>query len=227
MAAPDETCDLRAFRYQSVSQPTLEGGSTSNQINEQSMELFLEQFKAAVCADIQYIIDNCCDGGTPVDPGVTEFTALSDTPSSYVGEGGNAVIVNAGATALEFGTPAAGSDADGVTLDYSTTEQATDRLDEAGATIYQKTILNAGNLATGTVNIAHGITTLANVVAWRGWADRSNGSQLPLPFPSGGSTFVVSLQINATNLILGVGTGWTGAGLVLSNARMTIFYTKV
>ena len=227
MAAPDETCDLRPFRYQSVSQPNLEAGASSNQINEQSLETFLDQFKAAVCADIEYIIANCCDGSGPVDPGVTAFLGLTDTPASYAGEGGNAVIVNAGATALEFGTPAAGSDADGVTLDYSTSEQATDRLDENGDTIYQKTVLNAGNLATGTVTIAHGITGLANVVAWRGWADRSNGSQLPLPFPSGGSTFVVSLQITATNISLGVGTGWTGAGLVLSNARMTIFYTKV
>jgi hypothetical protein len=226
MTAPDETCDLRPFRYQSVSQPNLEAGASSNQINEQSLETFLDQFKAAVCADIEYIIANCC-GDTPVTPGDTAFLELTDTPASYAGEGGNAVIVNAGATALEFGTPAAGSDSDGLHLDYSTTEAATDRTDENGDTIYQKTVLSAGTLANGVNNIAHGITGLANVVAFHCWCDRSNGSQLPIPFSSGGSTFAISLQIDATNIIVSRGSGWSGSGLNLDNVRATIHYTKV
>jgi len=38
--------------------------------------------------------------------GVTTFLGLSDTPGSYSGQGGKAVQVNVGATALEFVTPA-------------------------------------------------------------------------------------------------------------------------
>ena len=41
--------------------------------------------------------------------GVTTFVALNDTPSSYTGQGGNFVAVNAGATALEFVSPPSGT----------------------------------------------------------------------------------------------------------------------
>lgn len=40
--------------------------------------------------------------------GVTDFLGLTDTPDSYAGQAGKVVQVNAGATALEFGTPAGG-----------------------------------------------------------------------------------------------------------------------
>ncbi len=40
--------------------------------------------------------------------GVTTFLALTDTPSSYSGQGGKVVQVNAGATALEFATGGGG-----------------------------------------------------------------------------------------------------------------------
>ena len=40
---------------------------------------------------------------------VTTFVALNDTPSSYTGQGGNFVAVNAGATALEFVSPPSGT----------------------------------------------------------------------------------------------------------------------
>ena len=41
--------------------------------------------------------------------GSSDFLGLSDTPDSYSGQAGKVVLVNAGATALEFGTPAAGA----------------------------------------------------------------------------------------------------------------------
>jgi hypothetical protein len=41
--------------------------------------------------------------------GSSDFLGLTDTPDSYSGQAGKAVVVNAGATALEFGTPAAGA----------------------------------------------------------------------------------------------------------------------
>ena len=40
---------------------------------------------------------------------ITNFTELVDTPASYAGEGGNCVVVNAGATALEFGACGVGT----------------------------------------------------------------------------------------------------------------------
>lgn len=42
-------------------------------------------------------LDNTGTGG-----GASTFTGLTDTPSSYASQGGKAVVVNAGATALEF-----------------------------------------------------------------------------------------------------------------------------
>lgn len=221
-----ETCNLEPFRYQTVSQPDLASGASSNQINEQSLEDYLARFREAVCADVNWILENCCDGGGG-GGGVTTFLELTDVAeTSYSGEGGNAVIVNPGEDALIFGTPAAGTDSDGLFLDLSTSEQTTNRDDQSAGTIYQKTVLNAGNLSTGVTNIAHGITGLADVLALHCWVDRSNGSQMPFPFASGGSTFAVSLQVDGTNVIVNVGTGWTGAGLVLSNLRCTMFYTK-
>jgi Concanavalin A-like lectin/glucanases superfamily/Repeat of unknown function (DUF5907)/Chaperone of endosialidase len=41
--------------------------------------------------------------------GSSDFLGLTDTPNTYSGQAGKAVLVNAGATALEFGTPAAGA----------------------------------------------------------------------------------------------------------------------
>jgi hypothetical protein len=41
-------------------------------------------------------------------PGAADFLSLTDTPDSYAGQAGKAVLVNAGATALEFGTATGG-----------------------------------------------------------------------------------------------------------------------
>ena len=49
-------------------------------------------------------------GDLTVTGGATEFTDLTDVPSSYSGQGGKYVKVNAGATALEFVTLAGGGD---------------------------------------------------------------------------------------------------------------------
>ena len=44
-------------------------------------------------------------------PGASDFLSLTDTPDSYSGQAGKAVLVNAGATALEFGTVSGGGGA--------------------------------------------------------------------------------------------------------------------
>jgi hypothetical protein len=215
-------CDVEPFRYQSTPQPIGEQGASSNQINEQYLEDYLNRFRQAVCEDIQSIIDECCGGG-----GAESFLGLTDTPDSYAGAAGDSVLVNAGETGLSFGTPAStGPDEDGLHLDYSTSEQATNRTDLSGNVIYQKSLTIGGNLSTGITNLAHGITGLNKMVFLQGFCDRSNGAQVIVPFPSTTSTFVATVQVDATNAIITVGTSWTGAGNVLSNLRMTLFYTK-
>ena len=47
---------------------------------------------------------------TVVNTNITAFTELTDTPTTYAGDGGDCVKVAAGETALEFGSCAAGSD---------------------------------------------------------------------------------------------------------------------
>lgn len=217
----ERVCDLEPFASQVVAQiSSPEQAGSAFEIFIQQLEGYLARLRTAICDDLTEIVEECCNGG-----GATSFLDLSDTPDSYAGAAGDLVVVNGSATGLAFSSVAP-VDEDGITLDHSTSEQQTNRIWTDSSAIYQKTVINAGNLATGTVNIAHGISGLNDVLFIRGYADRSNGSQVPIPFPSGTSTFVVSLQVDGTNIILGVGTSWTGAGNVLSNARFTIFYTK-
>ena len=46
---------------------------------------------------------NAAGGGGPGGGGATSWTALTDTPSSFIGQGGKPVVVGLGETALEFG----------------------------------------------------------------------------------------------------------------------------
>lgn len=197
----------------------LESAASAFQLFQQQIEGYLAILKAAICDDLQQIVDECCGGGA-----ATSFLELTDTPASYAGAAGQLVAVNGGETGLEF-IPVPTS-SDGLHVDFDTAEQVAGRTWTGGETIYQKTVLNAGNLATGVVNIAHGISGLTQVLFIECFADRSSGTQVPFPFASGTTTFVVSVQIDTTNVILGVGTSWTGAGNVLSNVRCTIFYLK-
>ncbi|GAJ08425.1 unnamed protein product, partial [marine sediment metagenome] len=53
--------------------------------------------------DLRGTYPNTTAGGSSGGSGATTFAALTDTPSSYVGEGGKFVQVASGETALEFG----------------------------------------------------------------------------------------------------------------------------
>ncbi len=55
--------------------------------------------------DATQIIDGVKIGG---EGGVSTFTALTDTPSSYASQAGKVPQVNDGETALEFVNPSAG-----------------------------------------------------------------------------------------------------------------------
>ncbi len=53
---------------------------------------------------ITWVAANSRWENTAIPSGVTNFVGLSDTPSNYTGAGGQFLKVNAGATAVEFGT---------------------------------------------------------------------------------------------------------------------------
>lgn len=95
---------------------------------------------------------------------ITTFLDLLDTPNSYTGEGTNCVIVNAGETALEFGSCGAGGGGG------NTTEEIQDAVgsgftgnlsyDDAG----NKFDINSGNLLSWLDNIYARITNLVGLV---------------------------------------------------------------
>lgn len=217
----ERTCDLEPFSAQIVAQVRdLESAGSALQLFIQQLEGYLFRFKEAVCEDFIEIVNDCCGGG----PTSISFLDLTDTPSSYAGAAGYAAVVNGTEDGLEF--QAGVADLDGLTLNHSLTEQATNRTYLSGETIYQKTVVRAGNLPTAGTNVAHGITGLGSVLAVRAFCDRSNGDQVPIPYSTTSVAFAVALLINATNVSLNVGGSWTGAGNVLSNFRITLFYTK-
>jgi len=49
-------CDVEPFRYQSTPQPIGDQGASSNQINEQAIEDYLNRLRTALCTDIQNLV---------------------------------------------------------------------------------------------------------------------------------------------------------------------------
>jgi hypothetical protein len=90
-------CLVEPFRYQATPQPVGDQGASSNQINEQAIEDYLNRLRTAICDGIQAILDA---GG-----GVTSFLELSDTPDTYAGQAGKVATVNGAENALVFSTP--------------------------------------------------------------------------------------------------------------------------
>jgi len=96
------------------------------------------------------------------------------------------------------------------------------------AVLYTKIVKVAGTIATGSSSAAHGITGLARLVTMRVSIERSNGQVLFIPLTHTGlsSTFHIGAFVDGTNINFQVGTGWTGAGNVLSDAWVVLEYTK-
>lgn len=96
----DRTCAVNPFLSPVVAQvSSLEQAGSALEILTQALENYLTRLKAAICADLQQIVEECCGGG-----GATSFLDLTDTPDSYAGAAGDLVRVNAGETGLEFWT---------------------------------------------------------------------------------------------------------------------------
>lgn len=108
-----------------------------------------------------------------------------------------------------------------------TTENTTGDFLE-GKAVYRKMVKHSGNLSTGTNNIAHGISGLTKVVGCYGTVLRSNGTTYPMPSwnDRAVSNFNYYTQLDGTNIIITVGTAWTGAGNVLSDPWIIIEYLK-
>ena len=216
---PDPTiCDVEPFLYQSTPQIDGATGASGNQINEQYLEGYLNRLRESLCTDITAIIDECCGGG---GGGAETFLELTDTPDSYTGEAGNIVAVKGDETGLEFISPL---DEDGITLDYSTSEQTTNRTWIAGEPIYQKTIA-LGTLpnAAGTLVVNHNITNLLYIVKHDSWCYApSTGQRLPIPFASTTLANNVQININATQITITVGINRSS----FTTNYVTLFYTK-
>lgn len=212
-----QVCNVEPFIYTAVPQPDLQSGASSNQINQQALENYLNRLRSAVCSDIQDILDTCCDGG---GGGVESFLELTDTPDSYTGQADKFVTVKSDESGLEFSDPSGLPDDDGLTLNYSTSEQATNRTSTTGATIYQKSI-NFGSLPnTGVLTAAHGITGLALVIRADAWA--SDGTtRLPLPFIGTTLASAIALSVNATLITINAGSNRSAF-----TAIITLYYTK-
>jgi hypothetical protein len=222
-------CNIEPFLYPVTPQPGETGVSGEN-IAQTSIEGYLNRLREAICADLQAINDECC-GSTPVDPvdpggGAETFLELSDTPGSYAGAGGDTVKVKAGEDGLEFVTVSGGgADDDGLSLDFSTSEQATNRTWIGGETIYQKTI-NFGPLPnTSAKAVNHGITGLGriirvNAVAW----DSAANQHLVLPFATttGVTTFQIQMNVNSSQITITTGNNRTAY-----SAYVTLWYLKV
>ena len=54
---PPRICQIEPFLYQATPQPVGEEASTSNQINEQAIENYLNRLREALCEDIQEIVN--------------------------------------------------------------------------------------------------------------------------------------------------------------------------
>ena len=214
-------CDVEPFRYQATPQIGDSNASTG-QINDQFLEDYLNRLREAICGDIQSMIDECCNGGPTPPGGVSTFLELTDTPASYSGAGGEFVKVKAAADGLEFVASTPSADVDGLTLDYSTSEQSTNRTWIGGATIYQKTI-NFGALPnTALKEVAHGITGLSRVVKMVG-VSYDSSQWIPIPFVHRTTTTnQVQLAVNATNVRI-----WTGSNRTsYTDTYVTLWYLK-
>lgn len=80
--------------------------------------------------------------------GVSDFLALTDTPSSFSGQGGKIVSVNVGETALEFS--AAGSGSGDVVGPASSTDNAIARFDSTTGKLLQDSVVTIDD-TTGVI----------------------------------------------------------------------------
>jgi hypothetical protein len=97
-----------------------------------------------------------------------------------------------------------------------------------GVATYIKMIKRTGDLSTGLTSVAHGITGLIKMYSCRGVTlrDSADDSHILLANSDENPTAVNNLATDDTNILITIGTVWTGAGNVLSEALIFMEYTK-
>lgn len=112
-------------------------------------------------------------------------------------------------------------DGGGVTMDYSTAEQATGYTWIDGSMIYKKTV-NCGALPNSTAKyVAHSITSLGKFIKLEGYGRKTSGGTYPLPYASAGSN-PIELYADNTNIEITTTSDRTD----ISECYVTLYYTK-
>lgn len=96
-----------------------------------------------------------------------------------------------------------------------------------GKPVYRKIVKHSGNLtASSANNVAHGISSFSKIVGCRGTILRSSGTTIPLDWHdrTTETAFHVTTWVDATNIIITLGSGWSGAGNVLSDPWIILDY---
>ncbi len=208
-----EICAITPFLYDQVPSPQDETGL---QLSQEQIQLYLERMLSALCTDITALESG--GGG-----GASAFLGLTDTPASYSGAALQGVRVNAGATALEFAVLPSAVD-NGLTVDYSNSEQTAGRTYTAGETIFQITV-NFGALPNNTTkSVAHGIVGNFLCIRHEFWARRaSDGVQVQLPNVSNTSVGAqTQISLSTTNIVL---RNNTNASAFIG--QITLWYIKL
>ena len=114
-------------------------------------------------------------------------------------------------------------DGGGVTMDYSTTEQATGYTWVDGSMIYKKTISIGALPNADAKSVAHGISSLGKVIKMEGYCFRSSDStSMPIPFVSQNAAAQISLYVAGTDVVVATGTDRSNT----TDAYVTLYYVK-
>jgi len=209
-----EICNIDPFVAEVTPQSgSLEEAASTQEILIQQVENYLQRMKSAICSDLASLTS-----------GATTFLELTDTPSAYTGAAGDVATVNAGETALEFTTPAAGS---GLPDLATATEVASGRQVQTTGALensYFKLIDLGGLPNTANKLVAHGIARPFTVVSMWGCANDPIGLvSLPLGFvTTGAAANNVMAYVNGVNIDITTGTNriaYTDAYVILEYVK--------
>lgn len=104
---------------------------------------------------------------------------------------------------------------------YSTSEVATEFKWIDGKTIYKKTVVTGAMPNSGSKNVAHGISSIDNLIYAYGNTYNGSGGFRPLPF-AGTATNFIGVNVSTTNITFTTASDLTS----LTSSWVTLLYTK-